>query len=260
MAEQGGSARRRDAVRIVVVYPGLMGTYGDGGNAVALRARCTRRGIAAEVVAVQAPDPVPRDGDLYLVGGAENASQAMAAALLRAEGGMRAAAEAGATVVGICGGYQILGESVTDADGVTTDGLGLLDVRSAPLPQRAVGDIAVRGHGALAPGDGAGGLLVGFENHAFGTVLGPDASPLGHVVRGTGNGLGATGAEGALQGRVLGTYLHGPLLALNPALADALLTPVVGPLDPLDDSIADEVRHLRLSLPGHARRRGLLRR
>ena len=47
-------------VRIGLVLPDVMGTYGDGGNAVALEARCARRGIAAEVVAVHAPDPVPR--------------------------------------------------------------------------------------------------------------------------------------------------------------------------------------------------------
>ena len=74
------------ALTIVLVYPELMGTYGDGGNAVALRARCTRRGIDAEVLAVHAPDPVPRTADVYLIGGAENASQTTASNLLRAEG------------------------------------------------------------------------------------------------------------------------------------------------------------------------------
>jgi len=254
--EHFDGAERTGPVRIVVVYPGLMGTYGDGGNAVALRARCTRRGIDASIVAVHAPDPVPRDADLYLLGGSENASQAMASTLLRTEGGLRAAVGNGATIVGICGGYQILGESVTDADGVVVEGLGLLDVRSGPLATRAVGDIAVR---VAAPDGGAPHVLVGFENHAFGTVLGPAATALGSVERGVGNGLPSTHerarTEGAVQGRVLGTYLHGPLLAVNPALADHLLAPIVGPLADLDDSIADEVRELRLALPA-ARRRG----
>src|SRR6478609_7759868 len=114
-----------------------MGTYGDGGNAVALRARCTRRGIDATVVPVHAPDPVPRDADVYLIGGAENASQTTASKLLIAEGGLRAAVDGGATVLGICGGYQVLGESVTDVAGNVTRGLGLLDVTSRPLPARA---------------------------------------------------------------------------------------------------------------------------
>jgi CobQ-like glutamine amidotransferase family enzyme len=229
---------------IVLVYPERMGTYGDGGNAVALAARCTRRGIAATVIEVHAPDPVPRSADVYLIGGAENASQTTAARLLRDEGGLRAAVDAGATVVGICGGYQVLGEDVTDADGTVTAGLGLLDVRSGPLARRAVGDIAVRVDGLPT--------LVGFENHAYGTVLGADAAPLGTVEHAgaVGNGVirgsdPADRTEGAVQGRVLGTYLHGPLLALNPALADRLLAPILGDLTPLEDPIAAEVRAVR---------------
>ena len=236
---------------VVVVYPELMGTYGDGGNALALTARCTRRGLRAEVLAVHAPDAVPRTADVHLIGGAENASQTTASQLLRAEGGLRAAVGKGATVLGICGGYQVLGECVTDAEGVRTDGLGLLDVRSAPLPRRAVGDIAINPYDQTLP------TLVGFENHAYGTTVGPDATPFAAVYGGVGNGAPQPAAtertEGAVQGGgrslsglVLGTYLHGPLLALNPALADQLLlVPFLGPLEPLEDPVAAEVRRLR---------------
>ena len=250
-----------DALSIVLVYPELMGTYGDGGNAVALRARCTRRGIDAEVLPVHAPDPVPRGADVYLIGGAENASQTTASSLLRAEGGLRAAVAAGATVLGICGGYQVLGQSVTDADGTVTDGLGLLDVTSRPLGARAVGDLGVRVDGLPT--------LVGFENHAYGTELGASAAPLGAVepggvgngFAGAGNGRGSGAAhEGAVQGRVYGTYLHGPLLAINPAFADLLLEPILGTLAPLDHPIAAEVREVRRSsivarATGNGRRR-----
>lgn len=266
-AATGSPARSRGgALTIVVVYPELMGTYGDGGNAVALRDRCTRRGIAAEVVAVHAPAAVPRGADVYLIGGAENASQTTAAALLADEGGLAAAAARGATVLGICGGYQVLGESVTDAAGVVTGGLGLLDVRSGPLTARAVGDIAVRPTGLESYACSAtAGLalpdLVGFENHAYGTVLGADATPLGEVVGGVGNGVrdpGEVRTEGAVartgaassEGLIIGTYLHGPLLALNPALADLLIAPFVADLEPLDDPIAAEVRALRREVIG----------
>ncbi len=68
--------------------------------------------------------------------------------------------------------------------------------------------------------------LTGFENHGGITELGPDARPLGRVVAGSGNGAG--GVEGVVQGRVVGSYLHGPCLARNPALADLLLSWVVG--------------------------------
>src|SRR5262249_12348404 len=77
--------------------------------------------------------------------------------------------------------------------------------------------------------------LSGYENHAGVTSIGPGAAPLGRVRRGTGNGDGS-GVDGVWAGRVVGTYLHGPVLARNPALADHLLSGVGGELDPLDDS------------------------
>jgi CobQ-like glutamine amidotransferase family enzyme len=61
------------------------------------------------------------------------------------------------------------------------------------------------------------------------------------VLRGVGNGAGES-VEGAVQGSIIGTYLHGPVLALNPALADYLLGQVVGPLPMMDDRLAEEFR------------------
>jgi hypothetical protein len=95
--------------------------------------------------------------------------------------------------------------------------------------------------------------LTGYENHQGVTAIGPSVRPLGRVVVGKGNDAGG-GAEGALAGRVLGTYLHGPVLARNPALADHLLASVVGPLEPLDDGVADVLRNERLAAARHERR------
>ena len=88
-------------------------------------------------------------------------------------------------------------------------------------------------------------VLTGFENHGGITDLGPDAMPLGTAVVGSGNG--SNGVEGVVTGKVVGTYLHGPALARNPALADLLLSWAVGPLEPLDDTVIDELRRQRLS-------------
>jgi len=90
--------------------------------------------------------------------------------------------------------------------------------------------------------------LTGFENHRGGTVLGSDAQPLAAVVRGAGNRLG-DGVDGAVQGSVVATYLHGPCLARNPELADLLLSRVVGPLPPLPLPEVDELRRERLAAP-----------
>jgi CobQ-like glutamine amidotransferase family enzyme len=93
--------------------------------------------------------------------------------------------------------------------------------------------------------------LTGFENHGGVTTLGPDARPLARVVSGVGNGAG-DGTEGAWSGRVVGTYLHGPVLARNVALADLLLGWALGDggdglLTPLDDAEEDALRAERLA-------------
>ncbi len=248
---------RGDSVlRIVHVYPHLLGTYGDAGNALVLHRRAVDRGLKCEVVAVHPGDPLPREGDVYLVGGGEDAKQTAAAQELREDGGLVAAAQRGAAVLGICAGYQLLGETFLGVGGVVTPGLGLLEVRTDRLERRAVGNVLVDpvADVDLPP-------LIGFENHGGATVLGNGIQPLGHTRIGTGNGPDLT--EGAWSGSVYGTYLHGPVLALNPALADRLLAHAAGPLAPLDDTLADELRRHRLEhvLPGVARagrRRSLL--
>jgi CobQ-like glutamine amidotransferase family enzyme len=246
-----------DSVLLIVhVYPHLLGTYGDAGNALVVYSRALARGITAEIVAVHPGERLPRTGDVYLLGGGEDAKQTAAAQELREDGGLVVAAQRGAAIFGICAGYQLLGETFLGVGGAEVPGLGLLDVRTDRLERRAVGNV-------LADADPALGLpqLIGFENHGGATRLGPAASPLGRMRIGVGNGDEST--EGAVQGRVYGTYLHGPALALNPGLADRVLGHAVGTLAPLDDGLVEELRRHRFEdvLPATARaglRRSLL--
>ena len=90
--------------------------------------------------------------------------------------------------------------------------------------------------------------LTGFENHRGGTVLGPAAQPLARVVTGAGNRAG-DGIDGAVQGSVVATYLHGPCLARNPQLADYLLSRVVGDVAPLEIDEVAQLRKERLAAP-----------
>ena len=65
--------------------------------------------------------------------------------------------------------------------------------------------------------------IVGFENHAGRTHLGPGEKPLGRaLVHGSGNN-GEDGGEGVLHAGVIGTYLHGPILPKNPGVTDWLI-------------------------------------
>jgi CobQ-like glutamine amidotransferase family enzyme len=90
--------------------------------------------------------------------------------------------------------------------------------------------------------------LTGFENHRGGTVLGAEAQPLARVTKGAGNRAG-DGIDGAVQGSVVATYLHGPCLARNPELADHLLSHVVGDHPPLELPEGDLLRRERLAAP-----------
>jgi CobQ-like glutamine amidotransferase family enzyme len=233
---------------VVHVYPHLLGTYGDAGNALVLHERATARGIPAQILAVHPGERLPRNGDVYLLGGGEDAKQTAAAQELREDGGLVEAADRGSAIFGICAGYQLLGETFLGVGGVEAPGLGLLDVRTGRLERRAVGNVLAEPVPELGVP-----ALVGFENHGGATHLGPGASPLGRVQIGVGNGDG--GDEGAFAGAVYGTYLHGPALALNPALADRVLAHAVGELPPIDDTLVDELRRHRLEevLPATAR-------
>lgn len=213
---------RGDPVRLCVLFPDLLGTYGDSGNAIVLRQRLRWRGVPVEVVEVALGRPVPVGCDLYVLGGGEDEAQLQAVAALRASTALTAAADRGTPVFAVCAGLQLLGTSMTGRDGVERPGLGLLDAATTLLPSRAVGEVTVRPDPLL-------GLptVNGFTNHAGGTVLGPAARPLGTVLSGPGN-HGRGGVDGAQQGSVLATYLHGPVLARNPALADLLLGRVLG--------------------------------
>ncbi len=233
-------------VRIGLVLPDVMGTYGDGGNSVVLRQRLRLRGIDAEVVEITLSDAVPSSLDLYTLGGAEDYAQRLATKHLLRYPGLQEAAARGAPVLAICAAIQVLGYWYETSLGERVDGVGMLDLTTSPQDKRTIGEVVSE---PLLPG--LTQRLTGFENHRGGTVLGPAASPLARVIRGAGNRAG-DGIDGAVQGSVIATYLHGPCLARNPELADLLLSRVVGELAPLEIDEVALLRRERLAAPRRA--------
>ncbi|TGD89694.1 glutamine amidotransferase [Mycolicibacterium sp. CH28] len=233
-------------VQIGLVLPDVMGTYGDGGNAVVLRQRLRLRGIPADIVEITLADPVPDSLDLYTLGGAEDYAQRLATKHLLTHQGLQRAAGRGAPVLAICAAIQVLGHWYETSAGERVEGVGMLDVTTSPQDRRTIGEVVSNPlvEGLSLP-------LTGFENHRGGTVLGPEAKPLAAVVKGAGNRDG-DGYDGAVQGSVIATYLHGPCLARNPELADLLLSRVVGPLQPLDLPEVEQLRRERLAAPRRA--------
>jgi lipid II isoglutaminyl synthase (glutamine-hydrolysing) len=246
-------------LRVAVVYPDLLGTYGDGGNGVILARRAQWRGMEVELMQGASDAALP-EADIYCLGGGEDGPQVRAARSLIDDGTLTRRVAAGAVVLAVCAGYQIVGASFPGADGSPYEGVGLLDVVTTKgLGARSVGEVVAETE------DGARidvPTLTGFENHGGQTTLSDGDSggtvPLARVTHGVGNGDGS-GTEGAVAGRVIGTYLHGPVLARNPALADLVLTWALGddtaPLAPLDDGAAEALRQERLAATTGGRRR-----
>jgi lipid II isoglutaminyl synthase (glutamine-hydrolysing) len=236
------------AVRIALVFPALLGTYGDGGNASVLAQRLRWRGIAADVIDVAIDQPLPEHADVYVLGGGEDAAQTLAVTKL-GDGSMRRVVDAGKVVFAVCAGFQILGESFVVGQGASHPGLGVLDCRTERLAgARAVGELLDE----ATPEVGVG-VLTGYENHGGQTTLGAAARPFAEVRHGVGNGT--AGVDGAVQDGIVATYLHGPALARNPRLADFLLTRVVGDeLAPLDDQEEEALRAERFAFLRRERR------
>jgi hypothetical protein len=232
------------SLRLVWVYPDLLSTYGDQGNALVVERRAGQRRVPVSRVDVRSDHPIPTSGDIYLIGGGEDRPQRLAAERLRRDGGLGRAVANGAIVFSVCAGYQILGHEFVNDLGRQEQGLGLLDVVSTRgEAERCVGDV-------LADIDPQLGLppLTGFENHQGVTHLGPSARPFARLRVGKGNGTG-DGTEGAFSDTVFGTYMHGPVMARNPQIADLLIKLAldVNALPPVDDQWYEALRSERIA-------------
>ncbi|MDO9383484.1 MAG: cobyric acid synthase [Hyphomicrobiaceae bacterium] len=155
------------------------------------------------LVMVRSGEPIPRDADVILLPGSKATLADLAD--LRREGwdvDIAAHARAGGRVLGICGGYQMLGQTIADPDGVEGSpgempGLGLLNVTTRMTGSKQLAE--VRG---ASSGDEAA-AFIGYEMH-IGETKGPDrARP--YLRFSDGRQDGAASADG----RVAGCYVHG---------------------------------------------------
>ena len=233
-SSRGGTA----SLRVCALYPDLMNIYADRGNLLLLERRCRWRGIDFNVTASGLGERLDPDGaDLFYIGGGQDRDQELCALDLAEvkRDALHAAAARGAVILAVCGGYQLLGHSYQLED-ATLPGVGLVDLVTVRSDEpRLIGNVAIE----VELETNVRRVLAGFENHGGRTNLGPDATPLGRVLKGHGNN-GVDGHEGVRHGNVIGTYLHGPLLPKNAWFADWLIRTALGvdePLEPLDDRL-----------------------
>jgi hypothetical protein len=228
-------------LRVCSLYPELMNIYADRGNIQLLRSRCEWRGIEFELAGATIGEGVDPDAhDFFYMGGGQDRDQALCAQDMveTKKDALHAAADRGAVVLAVCGGYQLLGHEY-EMEGERLPGVGLVDLRTVREPgPRLIGNCAIEAD----LGDGPR-VIAGFENHGGRTYLGDGEQPLGRVLKGHGNN-DRDGFEGVRRRNVIGTYLHGPLLPKNAWLADRLVELALDTkLNPLPDDSLEEAAH-----------------
>ncbi|TDW28477.1 type 1 glutamine amidotransferase [Cryobacterium psychrophilum] len=235
---------------IISVLPDLLNTNGDAANARVLAQRARWSGHEASVVEVRSRADLPESVDAIVIGSGADAELVGARdILLTMVDELRAWTTAGVPLLAVGTGWELLSWGIELHSGTVVEGLGLVAGRAVPRVVRATDDIVVTSKH---------GRLVGFENHAR-DYVGAEASPLGRVLSGTGNG---NGGEGLVMGDLIGTHLHGPVLARNPGLADHMLRAAFGrvgevyesgertaPVDAMAHAVRDQIA-TRLSLSG----------
>jgi len=204
------------AVRIVQLYPELLGVTGDRGNVDVLAARARFSGWDADVVGVAVGERGPDEADVIVIGnGPLSALRAVRDDLATRRGWLEAQRAAGATIFAVGGGAELLSEGIDLLDGTSIDGLGLVPARVTRTRTRRVGYVVA---------DASDGRLVGFEDHASEwtvTSRAEDGIRYGTVIAGNGSLRG--GGETILVDGIYATNVQGPVLPLNPQLADAIL-------------------------------------
>ena len=208
-------------LHIAHLYPTELGINGDVGNVMALAFRARAFGVDVRVTDIHRGDSLPTDIDLVHVGsGPTDALQLVLPDIQRHRDSLMSLREAGVPFLGISGGWFVLGESVTFIDGVTLEGACVFPTRVTLLASRAVGEIEVLT---------AWGSVTGFENHSS-HVDDAGLTHFGSVIHGVGSDpTRSTGDrwDGVVLGSSIGTNLHGPLLPMNPDIADSLITAAV---------------------------------
>jgi hypothetical protein len=203
-------------LRFIHFYPDLMSLYGSYANLAVLKRRLEQLGNTVTVEPVTPGQETDISGAdfLFLGAGTERAQKAALADFARFGTAVKTAAENGVTMLFVGNAMELLGKSVTDADGTVYDGIGLADFTTVQGKKRFVED--VYGHTDLFPE-----AVVGFMNKCG--VIDPVKTPLlTSLDLGFGNER-EKGPEGFHWNNVFASQLTGPILVKNPRLLDTVV-------------------------------------
>ena len=206
-------------IRVCWMYHDIMDLYGDKGNMMVLKKRCEDRNIQFELetCGIGEIKDLSTFDLIFLGGGADKEQISLIPDLLSRKENIQKAMDENTFILLICGGYQLFGQYYIAADGSKIEGLKFYDyyTDTGKAGSRCIGNIILD-----ATLDDLHTKIIGFENHGGQTMN--VSKPLGKVLCGYGNHFTA-GYEGFYDGKILGTYLHGPLLPKNPDVADFVI-------------------------------------
>lgn len=261
-AEGDGPANAGDdvppePVRIVEVLPDVLNLFGDTKNALILAKRLEWRGIPVDMqrithgcssdqAAIDKASALIEAADILCIGTGGVREARLALKDLRPLApALRSFVASRGVLLAVDTGFQLLGKTCAIGN-KQQEGLGLVDMTSAAADdaERMLGDLAGDSKLAQLP-------VIGYENHATRTHLAQTLAPFATLsTRGKhgNNDADSDDRDGVLLGTLVGTYLHGPVLAKNPEVADALLSSALDryharigcaepALTPLDDEV-----------------------
>ena len=207
-------------LRIIHFYPDLMSLYGSYANVAVLKRRLEAMGntVTVELVALGQNCDLSGADFLFMGAGTERSQKAALTDFLLHHGNaVRAAAESGTAMLFAGNSMELLGKTITDAEGKQFNGIALADFTSVQGKRRMVED--VYGQTDLYPDP-----IVGFMNKCS-VISGVETPLITAMAMGFGN-EGKNSPEGFHRNNVFASQLTGPILVKNPRLLDAVVTAI----------------------------------
>jgi CobQ-like glutamine amidotransferase family enzyme len=210
-------------VRFLHLFPKQLGLNGETGNLDCLVQRLSWADIDSQVEVFDGSGSFPEQIDAVFIGSGTLAGATAALETLAPHSSkLLSLAESGVPVLALGLGWEILGKSITLTDGRVLQGVGVFPSRSIRTKERASAE--------CFGFDRAGTLTTGYANHSANMELFEDASPLIELRAGYGNSSTLDAKqrsdEGLVSSNLMAARLNGPLLPLNPHLADRFLEAV----------------------------------
>jgi len=207
-------------INIVHLFPDQLGLNGERGNVQCLQSRLRWAGIECRIHEVSSKTDLPSSVDAVVIGSGTLSGALEALDLMQPlREFLVELASSGVPILALGLGWEILGKEIVLVDGSTVPGMGIYPSKSKRVEKRA----SCESFGF----DQSGNLCAGYANHSADITLLEDSKPLILLASGFGNSsvtkAPETPGEGLSWKNLIGARLNGPLLNLNPHLADAFL-------------------------------------